>query len=407
VTGRPRYRWAVLAASAAVQVVMTLPTQGLASVAPTIQHHFHVSLVETGLLLTAANVGVAVSMLPWGYLADRFTERLALTVGLGLAALTLTVAGFETGYGWVVATLAAAGMFGAIANAGSGRALMAWFSRAELGMALGIRQMAAPVGGALGSLALPIVVLGFGLPGAFRVIAACVALSALVAAVVLKPAPSTERPASPTRPAGSTFRDGRLWRLTGAAAMLVATQMAFITYITLFLTQVKGMTLFAAAAILAGIQLGGGATRVLVGRASDRSGRRIPLFRKLALAGCASLLVLAATAFAPMLPVLAVVVSVGWLLTMPFGLNYTATAEMVGPARVGTAFGLQGMLTSAGAVAGPAVFGLTVTAAGWRAGYLVLALACAGIWLVLAPLVPAEAGAWSRDPEPAAAGARS
>ena len=189
--------------------------------------------------------------------------------------------------------------------------------------------------------------------------------------------------------------------------MLVATQMAFITYITLFLTQVKGMTLFAAAAILAGIQLGGGATRVLVGRASDRSGRRIPLFRKLALAGCASLLVLAATAFAPMLPVLAVVVSVGWLLTMPFGLNYTATAEMVGPARVGTAFGLQGMLTSAGAVAGPAVFGLTVTAAGWRAGYLVLALACAGIWLVLAPLVPAEAGAWSRDPEPAAAGARS
>lgn len=390
-----RYRWAVLATGASVQVVMTLPTQGLASVAPAIQHQFHVSLVQTGLLLTAANIGVATSMLAWGFLADRFTERWALTVGLTLAAIAIAVAAAEHTYAAVVVTLALAGMFGAVANAGSGRALMAWFSSSELGLALGIRQMAAPVGGAVGSLLLPFVLFDFGLPGAFRAIAACVAASALTAAVVLRVGDPKRPGASKPTVTGSALRDTRLWRLTAAAALLVATQMAFITYLTLFLTQVKGFGVIAAAGTLAAVQFGGGVARVVVGRVSDRLGRRIAPFRWLTLAACACLVVVAAAALAPSLPVLVLLLVTGWLLTMAFGLNYTATAEMVGRARVGTAFGFQGMLTSAGAVVGPAAFGLTVAAAGWRFGYLMLALVSLAIWAVLAPLVQEEARDWA------------
>jgi len=392
---RPRYRWAVLATGASVQVVMTLPTQGLAAVAPAIQHHFNVSLVQTGLLLTAANMGVATSMLVWGLFADRFTERLALTLGLTLAAGAIAIASIERSYVAVLVTLAVTGALGAVANAGSGRALMAWFSKAELGLALGVRQMAAPMGGALGSLVLPWVMFGFGLPGTFRVIAGCVAASALAAALVLR-VPNPER-RDPIRSefTGSALRDTRLWRLTLAAALLVATQFAFITYLTLFLTQVKGFGAVAAAGGLAVTQLGGGLTRVAVGRMSDRLGRRIAPFRWLALAGCAGLLLVAASAYAPAIPVLAVVIVTGWILTMAFGLNYAATAEMIGQARVGTAFGFQGTLTSIGAVVGPATFGLVVTAGGWRWGYVLLAAASLVIWIVLAPLILDEARAWA------------
>ncbi len=395
-----RYRWAVLATGASVQVVMTLPTQGLASVAPAIQHHFNVTLVQTGLLLTSANIGVATSMLAWGFLADRFSERWALTVGLSLAAIAIAVAAAERSYLAVVVTLALAGMFGAVANAGSGRALMAWFNRAELGLALGIRQMASPVGGAMGSILLPFVVLDFGLPGALRVIAGCVAASGLAAAIVLR-VKDPKRIEAPRPLDGSALRDTRLWRLTAAAALLVATQMAFITYVTLFLTQVKGFGVIPAAETLAAIQLGGGLTRVVVGRASDKLGRRIAPFRWLVLAASVCLGVVGAAALGPSLLVMGLLIVTGWLLTMAFGLNYAATAEMVGRARVGIAFGFQGTLTSAGAAIGPAAFGLIVGAAGWRAGYLTLAVASLAIWVVLAPLVPEEARNWARAAAPA------
>ena len=395
-TAASRYRWAVLATGASVQVVMALPTQGLASVAPAVQRHFGLSLVETGLLLTAANVGVATSMLAWGVIADRFSERWALTVGLTLAAVALAVAAVEQSYLAVVVTLGIAGMLGAVANAGSGRALMAWFSSSELGLALGIRQMASPVGGALGSVLLPLVVVDFGLPGAFRAVAGCVALSALAAALVLRVKEAKRNDTTRPPATASTLRDSRLWRLTVAAALTVAAQMAFITYLTLFLTQVKGVGLFAAAGILGAVQLGGGLTRVVVGRISDRLGQRIVPFRWLSLAAslCLGLLVVVALAPAPL--VAALMIATGWLLTMGFGLNYAATAEMVGRARVGTAFGFQGTLTSAGAVVGPAAFGFTVTNAGWRAGYLLLALIGLAIWLVLSPLVSEEARRWRR-----------
>ena len=40
-------------------------------------------------------------------------------------------------------------------NAASGRAIMAWFPATELGLALGIRQTAIPIGGALAAATLP------------------------------------------------------------------------------------------------------------------------------------------------------------------------------------------------------------------------------------------------------------
>ena len=61
----------------------------------------------------------------------------------------LIAAAFAPGYYGLLAGLAGAGMLGASATSATGRAVMGWFPRSERGTALGVRQMAMPLGGAI------------------------------------------------------------------------------------------------------------------------------------------------------------------------------------------------------------------------------------------------------------------
>ena len=370
-----------------------MPTQGMAAIAPAIQAHFHLDLVRTGLVPTTVNLGVTTTMLLWGFITDRVSERWTLSLGLGGSACVLAIAAMTPSYLGVLALMYLAGTLGAAANAGSGRAIMGWFEFRERGMALGVRQMAAPLGAGLGSVVLPFVAIRYGFGAALAFVAGCVGLAAVAAALFIRD-PPVPREAAPVTASGSPLRDSRLWRLTAAAALLVATQSAFITYLTLFLTGQARIAITVAAALLAAVQLSGGVGRLFVGRLSDTLGRRLGLLRLMVLAGSAvlALAALASTSPAPVIGI--VLVAGGWLLTASFGLTYAAASDMVGAARVGTAFGLIGTVTSAGAFVGPTLFGLGVTAFGWAAGFLGLALSSLFIWWLLRPLVGQERRAW-------------
>jgi sugar phosphate permease len=89
-----------------------------------------------------------VTLLPWGLLADRLSERIVIALGLVGAAGALLAAGWTHSYGALLLTLFVAGAFGASVNAASGRAVMGWFPANERGLALGVRQTALPIGGA-------------------------------------------------------------------------------------------------------------------------------------------------------------------------------------------------------------------------------------------------------------------
>ncbi|MEP7105498.1 MAG: MFS transporter, partial [Chloroflexota bacterium] len=161
--GSGRYRWLVLAVGVVAQASLSAINQGLPAIGPELQRHFHVGLVETGALLSAVAAGITLTLALAGSLADRFGERAVLAVGLSGAAIFLAAAAFAGSYGAMVACLVAAGMLGSCANAASGRAVMAWFEARERGMALGIRQMATPLGGAAAAATLPLLALRFGL----------------------------------------------------------------------------------------------------------------------------------------------------------------------------------------------------------------------------------------------------
>ena len=369
---------------------MSMPTQGLASIAPAIQSHFHLDLVRTGLVPVAVNLGVTLTMLLWGVATDRFDERWALAAGMTASAACLALAATTHTYLPLVGLLVLAGAFGSVVNTGSGRAIMAWFDGRERGLALGFRQMAAPLGGGLASLVLPVVTVTRGVPASILCVAACVGAAGIAAAVFIRLPAGAQRRVPEVAGGPSALRDRRLWRITAAAGLLAATQSAFVTYLTLFLTSRAGFSITTAALVLAAVQLTGGAGRTLVGHISDRRRLRVPLMRGLMLAGAVALAITAVGWQSVPLLLVPLLMAGGWLLTAAFALTYTVASDIVSVRHVGKAFGFVGTLTSAGAFAGPAVFGLAVAAAGWTAGFALLGAAAVAIAVILTPLVGDE-----------------
>src|SRR5918995_3887106 len=87
-----RYRWAVLAAGTAAQASFSAIGIGLPAIAPALRDEFGLTLAEVGLVLSAEWIGLTVTLLAWGLLADRIGERLSLGLGLGGCGLLLSAA---------------------------------------------------------------------------------------------------------------------------------------------------------------------------------------------------------------------------------------------------------------------------------------------------------------------------
>jgi sugar phosphate permease len=377
-----RYRWTILGAGVVAQAAFSALLLGLASITPAIQHRYGLSLAQVGVVLAAVNSGLVVTLLPWGILADRIGERTTIALGLAGCGAATVGAGFAGSYGALVAWLALAGALGGCVQSASGRAVMSWFGPAERGLALGIRQTAVPLGGAIAAVLLPALVVGPGLRSAFLALAIGSGLGAAVGLVLLRDAPAGELEAEIVRP----LRDRRLWLLCGGSTLLLAGQFAVIGFVVLFLHQHRGFSNGAAAGVLAAIQVLGGAARIGAGRLSDRLQERIVPLRWIGATLAVSLAVSAALVDASIWLLIPAFLVAGTLGLSWNGLSYTAAAERAGAARSGAAIGIQQTALAVGSIVFPIAFAAVVGAASWRLGFLLVALCPFAGFLVLRPL---------------------
>jgi sugar phosphate permease len=380
-----RYRWVILATGAVGAGAFSALRMGLPALAPALRGEFGLSLGEVGLAFAAVTGGGMLTLIPWGALTDRIGERPVMASGLAGCAAALVGAALSTSYAALLVALLVAGMFGSSATGASGRAVMGWFARSERGFALGIRQMALPLGGAVASLTLPSLVDARGLDAAFVALAG-LSLTAAVASVLLMrdppPGGRSERAAAARPPT----RDLRIWRLGAGGALLVCAQASMLGFVVLFLHDARGVGAATAAAALGALQIVGALVRIVAGRRSDREGLRIAPMRRIAARNAALLALVGALATAPgvlLYPLLAVAA----ISTMSWnGLAFTAAAEISGHARAGTAMSMQNTLISVGGVLAPTAFGVLVEGTSWTTAYVVLALAPLAAFAVLRPL---------------------
>jgi len=364
------YRWTILAVATAAQTAAAMLFQGLPAIGPYLRSDYGLTLGETGVAMSSVVVGMTLTLLGWGALADRHGERPVIASGLVGAALALGAAALTSEFSGLVTCLFVAGLFVASANAASGRAVMGWFAAEQRGLALGIRQASMPIGAAVAGLSLPL--LAAGGTGRSLVALGAILLGAAVATGALLREPEHGAEEDAGRPA--PLRDRRIWRLAQAGALLVAVQFAFLGFLVLYLHDERGLSAPGAAALLAAVQLVGAGVRVGLGRLSDSRAERVGPLRSVCLVLAAGAALTAAATHLPASVALpatlaCAVVAVSWN-----GLVFTAAAELAGGARSGTALGFQNTVMSVVSGATLAGFGWLVSASSWTFGFALLAL---------------------------------
>lgn len=378
-----RYRWVVLGLGIFAQTAFSAVIQGLPAIGPALKQTYDLSLPGLGLVLAALGVGAAITLIPWGLVTDRWGERAAITIGLTGCAASLMVATFVDDIALIAVAFFGAGMLGGVTSVASGRAVMSWFAASERGTALGLRQTAVPIGGALGALILPALVHATDVDAGLYVLAISCAFAALACFVWLR---SRKRLEESDEPNAQPMRDRRIWILCGAACLLVFSQISFVSFVVVFLNEERSFTPAAAGVVLALAHAIGALLRIAVGRWSDNLGKRILPLRRLTVMmvvlwiSVAFLFEVARPIFMPLL-VAAGALSISWN-----GLAFTAAAEYAGRRRSGTAIGLQQTVIFSGAALVTPVFGGLVEATSWRFAFAVLALSPFFAWFVLRPL---------------------
>ncbi len=380
-------RWAMLAVGVLAQGTSAITINGPAFLIPTLHEREGLTLVQASIVAAAPSIGVMLTLIAWGYAVDMLGERLVLAVGLAGTALAGLVATRMDGTVSLAAALFVAGAFGASTSSASGRVVIGWFPAHRRGLAMGIRQMAQPLGVGVAAISIAVVAEHHGVSAALLVpaIASLVALVAVLAVVLDPPRPARSLTATPS-PYGESF----LWRVHGVSVLLVIPQFAVWTFGLVWLVDARGWSAGAAGTLIALSQVIGAAGRITVGHLSDLVGSRMVPLRWVAVAAGATMALLGGAAgegwgIAVVLLVVATTVTVA-----DNGLAFTAVAERAGPFWSGRALGVQNTAQFLTASAAAPLAGAAITHWGYPVAFALTALGPA----VAIGLVPRDEAAF-------------
>ena len=377
-------RWSMLGASTVAQASAAVMAHGPAFLIPALVQQEGLSLARAGLVAAAPTSGVMLALVAWGLVTDRRGERLVLLTGLVLTTVAGLAAALAPNLVWLSVALFFGGAAAASTNAASGRVVVGWFPPRRRGLAMGIRQMAQPVGVGVAAISIAILADAQGVYAALWVPTVATGLAAvLVAAVVLDP----PRPDPAVVPASNPYRGNRfLARIHGVSVLLVVPQFVVWTFALVWLVQERGWSPGAAGALVALAQVGGALGRIAAGQLSDVVGSRMRPLRWVAIGAGVAMAALGATAGLDWAVAVPLIVAATVLTVADNGLAFTAVAERAGPHWSGRALGVQNTAQFLTSALVPPLGGLAVTHGGYPATFALAAV----FPLVAVALVPVD-----------------
>ncbi|MDS1116669.1 MFS transporter [Gordonia westfalica] len=389
-------RWVILGCSLLAALTTTCVVSGVAYLIPSLHTDAGLTLTEASALAAVPTIGLTSATILWGILLDRYGERRILLISLSISLAGATgaavAAAADASYVVVGAALLVGGIGSGAANGASGRIVVGWFPARQRGTAMGVRQMAQPLGIGACALTMPVVAATQG-PAAALAIPAVITAAGLVAVIVGitdPPRNSARAPRADTVTAarnpyrGSSF----LGRVHAVSMLLVIPQSMMWTFVPTWLIVAHEWSPAAAGILITVTQVIGALGRIAAGRWSDAWLSRMRPIRVIAVAGVASMFALALADWfdSPVAPALMAVASI--ISVADNGLAFTAIAEYAGPDWSGRGLAVQNTGQYLVTAATTPMLGALIAAVGFPAAFAVTALAP----LVAAPLVP-------RDPQ--------
>ncbi len=338
------------------------------------------SQMEVGILFGAYAAAILAGTWPLGRLSDRIGRRRPFLWGLvGLGATTVLFA-FASSYPLLLLARVLQGL-AAAATWTSGLALLAeGFPSERRGQAMATAFAAANVGVLLGPPVSGFLTEGFG-PRSPFLLAACLALVDAAARVVFLR--EADPPAGVRVGLGELLKNAPVRILAGAMAMGAALWALLESTLPLYLDASLGMSASGIGLLFAAAALSHTLTSPLMGRLSDRLGRRRVLLTGFALAALlVPLPAFLSTTGAVAFSMAALGVTASFVLS-PVSPGLADAVEAMGSRSFGSVFSLVNVAYAAGMMGGPLFGSALVEAVGLR-GALV---ATGGVFaLYLVPL---------------------
>jgi MFS family permease len=267
VTGSPR---TVLASAVAAQSAISLVNFGLPSIGPELAEEFDLGLAMLGVVLTAGLLGSGLSLIAAGVAVDRYGARTVTFAGTALGTASLAGAAFASGPALLIPLLFLFGVgTSAVPIAGIG-AIFRVYPASRRAWALGVRQMAVPLGGITAAVALPPLAHAGGTRTALLFCAGLLAALGGVFGIASGEVRvvSAERTRADVRRILSLPGMRRLLLLAGLLILVLQAVLVFAVPAA----EAAGLSRFAAGAVFFVIQIAAGVARIVWGRLADAGG---------------------------------------------------------------------------------------------------------------------------------------
>jgi MFS family permease len=257
----------VLTSASAAQVAVSFVNFGLPAIGPELRREFELTLPELGAVLTAGLFGSGLSLVVAGIAVDHFGSRAAMVVGTlaGCAALVAAALADDALMLGVCLVLFGAGS-SVVTIAGAG-AIFRVYGAERRAWALGVRQMAVPLGGTFGAVLVPVLEAVGGVRLVLLFAAAGVGVTGAAFAVLT----DTERGGRRARGFRTILQAPGMQRLLVVAAFYIVVLQAVLVY-AVPAARAANLSALAAGATFFAIQVTAGVARIVWGRIADRGG---------------------------------------------------------------------------------------------------------------------------------------
>jgi sugar phosphate permease len=374
------FRWAILGMTTYAQAAAAFVAHGIGPLGALWKDMFRLSQAQTGLLLSSANVAAVFVMLFVGSAIDRYGERLLISIGLlGLSCIMIGAA-FVTSFGALLLLLSCIGVCYATSQPGGSKAIIDWFPARERALAMGIRQIGIPLGGALAASLLPFTATCCGLSSALFLQSGIALTGGLVFAVMYR---ERDPPRVDHGDTGHLLENLKKtseqadYRVLFAGMALVSLQFVLIAHVITYLTAAFGVSLATAGALLATIQMSGIVGRIVLAWVSDRhwGGNRLRPLSLCIWAAAAGVILLAAIPPAPIWLLAVLCAWIGFFGMGWYSLFIVHISETAPSNRVALTVGFALTANQVAIVVAPPLFGVLVDLqGGYRLAWTLLAL---------------------------------
>jgi MFS family permease len=354
------------------QAAVSFMTFGLPAIGPELRHAYGLSLPELGAVLTANFLGAGLALIAAGIAVDRFGTRAAMLVGTALATGGFAAAGLAGSKAVLFTALLVSGLGSAVVPVAGAGALFRAYPASRRGWALGVRQMAVPLGGTIAAGLLPALEKLGGVRVPLLVGAGAVG-TAGTAFALLSGAEGRPR-ARAERAFRSILRAPGMQRLLLVACFYIVVLQALLSY-AVPAVRAAGLSAFAASAAYFAVNITAMVARVAWGRLADREGggRRVRTLVEVgAVAAAGALLFTLALHAGAVAVVLAALVfgfgALGWNAIV-----YVSAGERVAPELAGRSFSLAATVVFLVSALCTPPLGALADRAGWDAFWLTTA----------------------------------